>query len=248
MCLENKYDDPVFFEKYAQMDRSRLGLEGAGEWQTLQAMIPPLQGKDLLDLGCGYGWHCRYAVQQGAKSVVGVDLSEKMLRTAREKTHGMPVCYLHMPMEEIDFAPERFDGVLSSLALHYVEKIEPVFQKVYQCLRPGGFFLMNVEHPVFTAQGSQDWVYGPDGEKLFFPVDRYFDQGARSAVFLGETVTKYHRTLTAYIRALRAAGFELRDLQEPMPGDAWMQLPGMRDELRRPMMLILLAEKPLRPR
>jgi hypothetical protein len=52
---------------------------------------------------------------------------------------------------------------------------------------------MNVEHPVFTAQGSQDWVYGPDGEKLFFPVDRYFDQGARSAVFLGETVTKYHR-------------------------------------------------------
>lgn len=85
MCLKNKYDDPVFFEKYAQMDRSRLGLEGAGEWQTLRVMIPPLQGKDLLDLGCGYGWHCRYAVQQGAKSVVGVDLSEKMLRTAREK-------------------------------------------------------------------------------------------------------------------------------------------------------------------
>ncbi len=49
-------------------------------------MLPDFQGKRVLDLGCGFGWHCRYAVEQGAKSVVGVDLSAKMLREAREKT------------------------------------------------------------------------------------------------------------------------------------------------------------------
>ena len=72
---ENKYDDPVFFAKYAQMDRSRLGLKGAGEWQTLEPMLPDFAGRDVLDLGCGYGWHCAYAAEHGARSVLGLDIS-----------------------------------------------------------------------------------------------------------------------------------------------------------------------------
>ena len=45
---ENKYDDEVFFEKYKQMERSQKGLEGAGEWETLQALLPDFAGKRLL--------------------------------------------------------------------------------------------------------------------------------------------------------------------------------------------------------
>ena len=48
---ENKYDDSVFFEKYSQMSRSRQGLEGAGEWRTLQALLPDFTGKRVLDVG-----------------------------------------------------------------------------------------------------------------------------------------------------------------------------------------------------
>ena len=59
---ENKYDDPRFFEQYSQMTRSRQGLQGAGEWRELQKLLPDFSGKRVLDLGCGYGWHCRYAV------------------------------------------------------------------------------------------------------------------------------------------------------------------------------------------
>ena len=93
MSLENKYDDPVFFEKYSQMDRSREGLAGAGEWQTLRSILPEFSGKRVLDLGCGYGWHCIYAAEQGAASVLGLDLSEKMLAEARR---GLCV-YLRAP-------------------------------------------------------------------------------------------------------------------------------------------------------
>ena len=42
-------------------------------------------GKQVLDLGCGYGWHCVYAAERGASHVTGVDLSEKMLDTARKR-------------------------------------------------------------------------------------------------------------------------------------------------------------------
>ena len=86
---ENKYDDEVFFEKYKQMERSQKGLEGAGEWETLQALLPDFAGKRVLDLGCGYGWHCLYAAEHGAVAVTGIDISERMLAAARAKnSHG----------------------------------------------------------------------------------------------------------------------------------------------------------------
>lgn len=83
---QNKYDDKVFFQKYSKMDRSVKGLAGAGEWKTLQKLLPDFKDKRVLDLGCGFGWHCQYAIEHGAKAVTGVDISEKMLTVAKEKT------------------------------------------------------------------------------------------------------------------------------------------------------------------
>lgn len=66
----------------------------------------------------------------------------------------------------------------------------------------------------------------------------------RKSVFLGEEVTKYHRTLTTYLGALAANGFEIIAVEEPQPsGELLNTVPGMRDELRRPMMLIISARK-----
>lgn len=45
-------------------------------------MLPYFQGKRVLDLGCGFGWHCVYAIEQGAASALGIDISEKMLEEA----------------------------------------------------------------------------------------------------------------------------------------------------------------------
>ena len=51
------YDDDIFFQKYSQMSRSQQGLAGAGEWETLRKLL------------------CIYAMEHGASSVVGVDIS-----------------------------------------------------------------------------------------------------------------------------------------------------------------------------
>lgn len=88
-----------------------------------------------------------------------------------------------------------------------------------------------------------DWYYDEEGNILHFPVDNYYYEGQRDAVFLGEHVTKYHRTLTTYLQTLFANGFTLLDLVEPMPPQEMIDLPGMKDEMRRPMMLLIAAQK-----
>ena len=240
---ENKYDNEIFFQKYREMNRSKEGLDGAGEWSELQKVLPDFTDKKVLDLGCGYGWHCFYAAVNGARSVLGTDISEKMLLTAKEKNAHDKVEYQLSAMEDLDFPQESFDVVLSSLAFHYVKEFEPLVKKISSWIKSGGDFVFSVEHPVFTSYGTQDWFYDEEGGILHFPVDRYFYEGRREAVFLGEEVIKYHRTLTTYLNTLLENYFTLEHVIEPKPPENMMHLEGMRDEMRRPMMLIVSAKK-----
>ena len=91
--MNNIYDNEQFFEQYAQMSRSRQGLSGAGEWHQFKDMFPDLTGKQVLDLGCGYGWHCKFAVECGASQVLGIDLSEKMIQEAQGKNADPKIRY-----------------------------------------------------------------------------------------------------------------------------------------------------------
>lgn len=240
---ENKYDEELFFRKYSEMERSKKGLSGAGEWRELEKLLPDFGGKRVLDLGCGYGWHCAYAAAHGAAFVLGTDISEKMLETAREKNPGGAIEYRRAAMEDLEFGNGSFDVVLSSLALHYVRDFAPLVGRISRWLTPGGAFVFSTEHPVFTAEGTQDWYRGENGEILHFPVDNYYYEGEREAVFLGERVVKYHRTLTTCLNTLLDSGFELRRVVEPKPPEDMMGIPGMKDEMRRPMMLLVSAVK-----
>ncbi len=243
MMKENKYDDPSFFEKYAQMPRSQNGLNSAGEWRELKKLLPDFREKRVLDLGCGYGWHSIYAAEHGAKSVIGIDLSEKMLAVARQKTAHPSVAYRRMAMEDADFMPGSFDVVISSLAFHYISNFESLCNNVFRWLERSGNFVFSVEHPVFTAEGRQEWVDDEAGNHLYWPVDNYFFEGLRESVFLGERVVKYHRTVTGYVSALLRSGFMLTGLVEPKPPEELLSMPGMLDELRRPMMLLFSCVK-----
>lgn len=240
---ENKYDDEVFFEKYSQMYRSIYGLQGSGEWHEFEKLLPDFQGKRVLDLGCGYGWHCQYATEHHAQYVLGVDISKRMLETAKQKHAHPQIEYRQIAMEDLTLEPDSFDVVISSLALHYVKDYEQLVQHIANWLTKGGNFVFSVEHPVFTSYGNQDWYYDENGNILHFPVDRYFYEGQREAVFLQEKVVKYHRTLTTYLETLMKHGFMIQHVVEPQPPLEMMNMDGMKDEMRRPMMLLIAVQK-----
>ena len=240
---KNTYDDEIFFQKYSEMLRSRKGLAGAGEWPALRQLLPDFSGRRVLDLGCGYGWHCKYAASQGARAVLGIDASRQMLEVAKARNADPVIQYRDCSIEEYGYLPEEFDLVISNLALHYIADLDGVYQKVYGTLKSGGVFLFNIEHPVFTAGVEQSWVTDGDGRPLYWPVDRYYDPGERETVFLGQRVLKYHHTLTQILGGLLRAGFRLEAVEEAVPPEEMLHLPGMADELRRPMMLLVKASK-----
>lgn len=240
---ENEYDDKSFFEAYSKFPRSVEGLKAAGEWPTFQKLLPDFHDKRVLDIGCGFGWHDIYAAQNGAKSVLGIDLSGNMLKVAQEKNHYDNVHYQKMAMEDIDFPENSFDVVISSLALHYTPDFNLICQKVRHSLSPNGAFIFSVEHPIFTAYGNQEWFYDQNGEISCWPVDHYFEEGKREADFLNHKVVKYHKTLTTYVNTLLQNGFTLKGLEEPTPPKHLLNVPGMKDEFRRPMMLIISAKR-----
>ena len=241
---QNKYDDITFFSQYSKMERSVNGLKSAGEWHVLKKMLPDFENKKVLDLGCGFGWHCKYAFEQGAKSVVGVDISEKMLEKARENTKGFNVEYIKSAIEDTTFSAGSFDIVISSLAFHYVKSFEEICRKVYDDLTENGNFIFSVEHPVFTSSEEQDWYYDEHGTRIHWPVDDYYREGLRKTNFLGEEVLKYHKTVTTYVNTLIKSGFEIKELREPEPDAELLEsIPEMKDELRRPMFLIISAVK-----
>lgn len=243
MC-QNKYDDPVFFDKYSQMSRSKEGLSGAGEWHILKQILPDFNNKIVLDLGCGYGWHSLYAVKHGASKVIACDISSKMIEAAKEKNNDSRIDYRCVAFEESNFKQEAFDIIICSLMIHYLPSYQEFVEKVYRWLKPNGILVFNVEHPVFTAQGSQDWDYDNEGRIRHFPVDNYYFEGKRETNFLGETVIKYHRTLTTYLNELLKHGLEILQIKEPTVSSEALALhPEFKDELRRPMMLIVSAQK-----
>ena len=243
--LKNKYDEKRFFEKYMAKPRSLKGLAEAGEWHIFQKMLPDFNGKKVLDVGCGLGWHCKYAADKGAVQVVGIDGSEKMLNAAAERNPSPKIIYKKMPAELINFPGQSFDIVISSLVLHYIENIPALFNKLSQVLVSGGEFVFSAEHPVFTAEGSECWFCDEKGKILHWPVDRYYEEGIRETVFIEEKVYKYHRTLTTYLNSLIQNGFEILEFQESWPSAEKVKTQPeiFADEFRRPMMFMVKARK-----
>lgn len=243
MATQNIYDDPEFFENYSRLPRSRDGLSAAPEWPSLRALVPDLSGRHVVDLGCGYGWFCRWAREHGAERVLGLDVSERMLARAAEMTSGPGIVYRRADLERLDLGPETFDFAYSSLALHYIEDLPGLLAEVHRALVPGSTFVFSVEHPIVTAPVPAGWSLGSDGRKAW-PVNSYQKEGPRRTNWLAEGVVKQHRTLGTTLNLLIRLGFTIAHVEEWAPTDEQIAAhPEWAEERERPMFLLIAAER-----
>lgn len=219
MAQQNIYDNEIFFSGYKKIRDNKVNANNLFEIPALFSMMPDLKGKRILDLGCGFGEHCKKFVDYGAEKVVGIDISEKMLEVAMIENSDSKIRYINMPMEEIAQLQERFDVVISSLAFHYVEDFEGIIRNVYNLL-------------------------DENGNKLHLNLADYGVEGERESVWFVDNVKKYHRTFSTIINTLIGAGFTIEKMIEPLPTDELLEkYPDYKDLFHKPDFLLIKANK-----
>jgi SAM-dependent methyltransferase len=240
---QNVYDEAEFFAGYSQLPRSIHGLDGAAEWPTLRALVPPVAGQRVVDLGCGFGWFCRWAADQGAADVLGIDLSENMLERARRDTAQPQVHYERHDLDHLELAPASCELVYSSLTFHYLADLDRLFAQAARALVPGGGFVFSVEHPIFTAPRHAAFVDGPEGAPVW-PLDRYLDEGPRVTDWLAPGIVKQHRTVGTYVNLMCDHGFVVDRLIDWGPSDEQVAAtPEWAVEQERPPFLLVAAHR-----
>lgn len=240
---QNIYDDEEFFAGYSRLPRSVEGLEAAPEWPALRALLPDLGGRRVLDLGCGFGWFCRWAREQGAAQVLGLDVSEKMLARAKRDSADPAITYERADLERLNLPSGSFDFAYSSLALHYVENLAGLLAQVRGALTPGGRIVFSIEHPIYMAPTRPRWATDEEGRRTW-PVDRYLVEGPRTTDWLSKRVIKQHRTLGTTLNLLIGNGFTIAHVEEFGPTDAQIAArPELADDRERPMFLLVSASR-----
>ena len=245
MAKQNIYDNETFFEGYKKIRENEANANNLFEIPALFSLLPDLTGKKVLDLGCGFGEHCKRFVECGAEKVMGVDISEKMLEVAREENSDPKITYINMPMEDISTLQETFDVVISSLALHYVEDFEGVIKNVYAMLNDGGVFIFSQENPLCTCHsGGNRWTRDEKGNKLYMNLADYGIEGERESVWFIDNVKKYHRTFSSIVNSLIEAGFCIEKMIEPLPTEELLEkYPNYADLFHKPDFLLVKTRK-----
>jgi SAM-dependent methyltransferase len=169
-----------------------------------------------------------------------------MLALARANWAHPRVTYHREALETVAFATARFELVVSSLVLHYVEDYQSLVARIARWLTPGGIFVYSTEHPLYTARlPGGGWVADPGGRLTLWSLDRYSDEGAREETWFIPGVRKVHRTLATLLNGLLDSGLSIERVVEPIPSEEWLRdHPSAREERHRPIFLLIRARKP----
>lgn len=134
------------FDDWARRGRAE-GME-AGHGQTAAPLLAALElgpGTVFLDLGCGNGWACRSAADQGA-TAVGVDASREMVVQAARSAEGLDARFEQADFADLPLVEASVDVAWSMEAVYYAPDPDAVLREVRRVLRPGGVFHMVIDH------------------------------------------------------------------------------------------------------
>ncbi len=240
---QNIYDNADFFSAYSKSRDENTGLNDDLEIPALRSLITDVPNVRALDLGCGAGGMSRWLVEQGARSVIAVDVSERMLEVARSIPHPK-ILFRRSSAEELQLPASSLDLVVSSLMFHYIEDLSDLLGRVRRWLANGGVLVFSMEHPITTAgQGLlTGWERDPSGQKLAWRVGNYASEGKRVSRWIVDGVVKYHRTTATVLNLLIDSDFQIRKVLEPHAVEsAESERPELLEERMRPPFLLVAA-------
>lgn len=228
---------------------------------ALCRMIGDVDGKRVLDVGCGEGYFSRLFAEAGA-SVVGIDLSDALIAAAREEEGRRPLGVRYLVADAADMGAlgsESFDVAYCHMALDDVPDYEGAIGEISRVLVGGGKFVAVIEHPCFSVRYMNGRMVGgwetrlrEDGTKehLYYRVEDYLTRHSyqyewkHDRLTAGFVTTGFHRTLSDYVNALIKSGLAIVRFEEPAPLEEGVRRhPPMAKHHRVPFSLAIETEK-----
>lgn len=225
------------------------------EWPCVQSLLPALRGKTILDFGCGTGIFTFLLEKYEPSKIVGIDLSEEMLKIAVAKGRERHSSAQFLPGDAgrlASYFDEGFDLVFSSTTTHYLTNLSELFENIRRVLKEEGTCILSIIHPVYSAQY-------PLAHGNTFPSDeewvvRYLDKSNRAYIqpwieyndaFENRLSRSYHYTFSDYVNAILQAGLKIQEIREPLPPEAWKTASPARYEsyIETPVYMILKLSK-----
>ncbi|MEM7584290.1 MAG: class I SAM-dependent methyltransferase [Acidobacteriota bacterium] len=231
--------EPIAYEAYQKLaDRYAELIDTKPhnayyERPAMLAMWPELDGKRVLDAGCGPGVYAEQLIARGA-SVTSIDASDRMLELARERLGpeaDLRRVDLTQPLDM--FGDDAFDFVNAPLCLDYIEDWRTLFKELKRILKPNGLLQFSCGHPALDAE--------------YFETEDYFSVEQVECTWTGFGVDivmpSYRRSLQEIVMPLIETGFRLEQLVEPLPTEDFKQADRKRYErlMHRPGFLCVQA-------
>ena len=227
VSAETIYD--TYAEFYTSLVETMLA-ERDGFWHATRAVFDArlqgkLDGRNVLDVGCGEGHLGRHLLQFCPERVIGVDISTALLDHARlrAKAYGPALHYRHDDAQAlVSIETGSIDVAVSNLAIMDIPDHRRLFAAVRRVLKPGGLFVFSMMHPCFEAPFDDRGQFlmdpgEPDG-RTAYTIRRYATEGRWYAGKEGmrSRVGAHHRTVSTVLCDLLDAGFTLTHLNEPV--------------------------------
>jgi ubiquinone/menaquinone biosynthesis C-methylase UbiE len=218
--LKSKQYVTGVFSRNAEAYRQRLEEamrkgQAAGR-DALLDYLKPRPGMRILDLACGPGTLTIPMARElnGDGEVIGIDLADGMLEVARRATGGrsMPVRFLRMDVENLQFPAAAFDAASCGHGLHFMPNLGRALREVHRVLKPKGRFAAsippgNIHEPV------------PASEAFMAALDRRLG-AAQPPPELAET-RRLLEDLDRFRGAALAAGFRFAETEQVRVETSW---------------------------
>ena len=181
-------------------------------------LLDDVRGKKILDVACGQGALCRILEERRAQ-VVGAELSESLLDIAR-KRGPRHIRYVRADAKDLSsLKGDAFDAITCILAIQNINDIRPVFKNAAGLLKPGGQFVMVMNHPAFRIPRQTGWGWDDERKLQYRRIDRYQSElkipiQTHPGSAPSEITWTFHRSLQDYVRALVESGFVVDALEE----------------------------------
>jgi SAM-dependent methyltransferase len=181
------------------------------EKPTMKKLLKNIvDGKRVLDLGCGSGVFTKDLINWGGK-VKGIDLSKTLIEIAK-KENPKAKFYIGNAVKT-PFDDSEFDIVASNLVVHYFKDVKPLFKEVARVLKKGGIFVFYTHHPLIGNK-RKVIIDGKD-EMVLLP---YFENRRFTWEMLkGMEVISYQHNFENLVSGMHDTGFIVEELLEPKP-------------------------------